>query len=246
MLMLMNTPTSFEPSTTPEEPKTGIVEPTPNETVTERPSTASETTINDITSTTPEEPKTGIVEPTPNETVTERPIATPTPAQSEPAHTPGHIGTIVGATIALLLILIAGAGSYVYATGIANKKIDDVKRSSAAANVSQELSIPAGATVIAECAKGRGKQYVLPKDIPLGPVYNVSEGKVIGIEYMVGKDDLIGSTKNFLNLPLNNIKYDHVNIGLLSQGHAGFPSPHYHVDVMMVPTSVTDKITCTK
>ncbi len=110
---------------------------------------------------------------------------------------------------------------------------------------STELSVPQDATVIAQCAKGRGTQYALPKDIPLGPVYNVYEGKVIGIEYMVGKDDLLTSAKSYLNLPLKNIKYDHVNIGLLSQGHAGFPQPHDHVSFMMVPTSLTDKIICT-
>jgi hypothetical protein len=148
--------------------------------------------------------------------------------------------------VAVLVALVVGvAGGYLLGTSN-NKKNQVATKDTKTTEVADvELAIPQGATVIAQCAKGRGTQYALPKDIPLGPVYNVHEGKVIGIEFMVGKDELLGTAKNFLDLPLYNKKFDHVNIGLLSQGHAGFPTPHYHVDVMMVPTSVTDKITCT-
>ncbi len=106
------------------------------------------------------------------------------------------------------------------------------------------LTLPTDATIISQCAVGRGTQYALPKDIPLGPVYNVYQGKVIGIEFMAGKDALLTQNQSFLDLPLRAQKYDHVNIGILSQGHAGFPSPHYHVDVMMISKAETDKITC--
>lgn len=144
-----------------------------------------------------------------------------------------------------LLIVISSAlvGFGGYALGNSNATSDNAVVNEEE-TTEQELTLPAGATVIAECAKGRGTQYALPKDIPLGPVYNVHEGEIIGIEYMIGKDELLVESRNFLNLPLNDMKYDHINVGLLSEGHAGFPSPHYHVDVMMVPTSVTDQITC--
>jgi hypothetical protein len=107
------------------------------------------------------------------------------------------------------------------------------------------LEVPKNATIISECATGRGKQYVLPKDIPGGPVYNVWNNKVIGVEYMVGKDELLLQNKNYLNLPLNGVAYDHLNIGLLSQGHSGFPSAHYHIDLFTISSAEADTIKCT-
>ena len=107
-----------------------------------------------------------------------------------------------------------------------------------------QLEVPKNATVIAECAIGRGKQYVLPEDIPTGPVYNVWDNKVIGLEFMVGRDELLSENKTLVNLPLNGAVYDHINIGLLSGGHSGFPQPHYHVDLFTVSNSEAEKITC--
>jgi hypothetical protein len=111
-------------------------------------------------------------------------------------------------------------------------------------NTAQTLEVPKNATIISECAEGRGKQYVLPKDIPTGPVYNVWNSKVIGVEYMVGKDELLTQNKSYINLPLQGIAYDHINIGLLSQGHSGYPSAHYHIDLFTVPHSVASAIKC--
>lgn len=170
-------------------------------------------------------------------------VSSPTPP---PAPTPKQHGKNRVLLIVALLILVAGVsvGSYLLGSN-KNNASKNATNTNKVEVVEKELTVPQGATVIAQCAKGRGTQYALPKDIPLGPVYNVYEGKVIGIEFMVGKDDLVGAAKNYLNLPLSGAKYDHVNIGLLSQGHAGFTSPHYHVDIMMVPKTTTDKITCT-
>lgn len=181
------------------------------------------------------------------------PTATPTPALASPLSVTSVSPVkkdkagkkpILMILVLLVAVLISGLGGYMVSNSKSNKALSKANASIAALSKEKEISIPQGATVIAQCSKGRGTQYALPKDIPLGPVYNVYEGKVIGIEYMVGKDDLLGASKNFLNLPLADAKFDHVNIGLLSQGHAGFPAPHYHVDIMTVPSSVTDKITC--
>lgn len=107
------------------------------------------------------------------------------------------------------------------------------------------LTLPDGAVEINACAKGRGKQFALPKDIPFGPVYNVHEGKVTAIEFMPAQSDFTASTpKDFIDLKLYGVEYDHVNIGLLSKGHAGYPSPHYHVDVFTITHEESNKITC--
>lgn len=159
----------------------------------------------------------------------------PPVTREQPTH--GH-GKPVWAVVGILLIIFAAGGGFGAGRMTAPKP-----KPTPVASLADTFTLPQNATIISQCAKNRGTQYVLPKDIPLGPVYNVYNNKVIGIEYMIGKSDLIGG-ESYLNLPLNGQKYDHVNIGLLSNGHAGYPAPHYHVDIMTVPTSVTDKITC--
>lgn len=141
---------------------------------------------------------------------------------------------------AFIIAVIACLGGYF----AGRQSTPKTKKAITASLAEAPLSIPPDATIISQCAIGRGTQYAKPKDLPFGPVYNSYQGKVIGIEFMVGKDDLTAQNKSFLDLPLINQKYDHVNIGLLSQGHSGFASPHYHVDIMMVPKSLTDQITC--
>lgn len=151
---------------------------------------------------------------------------------------------LMGALIGLFCLLLGAGGGYVLATSMDKKDSSSNAPKVAAPNVEdKELAVPEGATVISECAKGRGKQYVLPKDIPQGPVYNVHNGKVTSVEYMLGQEDVLNN-KDYLNLPLENVKYDHINIGLLSKGHSGFPEPHYHVDVFTIPHEEALKITC--
>jgi len=141
----------------------------------------------------------------------------------------------------LLVGLAAGFGIGHYALRPAANQPDASKTPVAQI---KELEIPKNATVIAECAVGRGKQYVLPEDIPTGPVYNVWNNKVIGVEFMVGRDELLSENKTLVDLPLGGAVYDHINIGLLSQGHSGFPQPHYHVDLFTVPNAEAQQITC--
>lgn len=141
-----------------------------------------------------------------------------------------------------MIVALLGGGAAGYALG--NSKNGEPIAANEPVDQNETVTVPDAAVNISECAKGRGAQYVLPENIPTGPVYNVHEGRVIGIEFMVARDELLDAGKDYLDLPLHGANYDHVNVGLLSQGHAGFPEPHYHVDVMMIPTSETDKITC--
>jgi hypothetical protein len=144
--------------------------------------------------------------------------------------------------IAIICVLLGGGGGFVAAAML--KKEAPKASQQAPVAVVKELKVPADATVINECAKGRGKQYVLPKDIPQGPVYNVYNGKVIGIEFMLSQKDVLAN-KDYLNLLLEGVTYDHLNVGLLSKGHSGYPEPHYHVDVFTISHDEASKITCT-
>ena len=53
------------------------------------------------------------------------------------------------------------------------------------------ISLPPEAIVTQECVLGRGKQYIIPKDIPQGPYYDVKDGKVIAMEYTIGIGELL-------------------------------------------------------
>lgn len=150
------------------------------------------------------------------------------------------------------VLLIAGSGGgYVYAGSMAKPQ--------AIIKPTPSIQVPEGATVISECEPGVGKQYILPKNIPNGPIYNVYQGKVIGLEYMYGKNE-IAPTKtptpvmndhmNMMaesvahDIPMLNGSYDHLDIVYMPMGHAGFPIPHYQLDVYLVPDSVVSQITC--
>lgn len=105
------------------------------------------------------------------------------------------------------------------------------------------LTLPKDAVQIQSCANNKGTLYVKPQDIPVGPVYMVNKNQVIGIEFMLSKDELVNG-KSFKYLSGLNAKVDHVNIGLLSQGHEGYTSQHYHVDLYLVPREVEEGIAC--
>jgi hypothetical protein len=182
------------------------------------------------------------------------PDATPTPPAAEPMPSAPPSGPLaspprsprrrwvgytgfIAAGVALTVAVATLAYSFGYTRGHATPT------AAAPVATSKPLQVPQGATIISQCAVGRGTQYVLAQDIPHGPVFNVYQGKVIGLEFMVGKDDL-GSNKNLLSLPLYGGMYDHLDVGLLSQGHAGYPVPHYHVDLYNISPAESAAITC--
>ncbi len=106
-----------------------------------------------------------------------------------------------------------------------------------------EIGLPVDTIQIQACADRKGSLYVRSGDIPVGPVYMVHEGKVIGIEFMLAKEDFL-SGKSYKDLAGLNMEVDHVNVGLLSQGHEGYTRPHYHVDVYRVSKEVEEGIKC--
>ncbi len=157
---------------------------------------------------------------------------------------PSSSGKLKGLLIILGLILIIGLAAGVgYIYGKQSVKTVPTAYTSSMSMSASLIKVPQGATIMEQCVAGLGTQYILPKDIPNGPVYNVYKGRVIGIEYMINLAAIEKLNTAVTNLPLFNQAYDHINIMSMA-AHAGFPVPHYQVDVMMVPTSFTNKITC--
>lgn len=145
--------------------------------------------------------------------------------------------------IVIFLFLIVGLfGGYVLST------ISPINKPEKVVDVAQteknEVVLPPDAVRIQACSDHRGTLYVRPQDIPIGPVYMVHDGKVIGIEFMLNQNEFL-SGKSYKYLSALNITIDHVNTGLLSQGHAGYPLPHYHIDMYTVSREVEDSIVCT-
>lgn len=158
--------------------------------------------------------------------------------------TPNKSKSLLHLLSALLLILLIAAIAYIaYSYGKSQSKpataaVNTMSNMTTTANI----TVPNGATLLEQCVPGLGAQYVMPKNIPEGPIYNVYKGKVVGIEYM---DDLslLTSPSEISTLGLMGAKYDHVNISLML-GHAGLQTNHYMLDFMFITKSQASMIKC--
>lgn len=101
-------------------------------------------------------------------------------------------------------------------------------------------AVPGDAIQLSEIVPTMGEHWGNPEDLPLGPIYLVHDGEVIGIEYMFTQEMMEevtipgeGSFLHISGLPVNTY-VDHVNIEFLSQGHEGFEVPHYDVHLYFI------------
>lgn len=168
---------------------------------------------------------------------------TPPPTAPQTPHTsPAHLW--VTYLLAAVMLLLGGALGYLISSNTnTSTKLSSIPK--VAAPAGQEVKLPSDATLIQSCSDHKGALYAKPADIPQGPVYMVNNGAVIGIEFMLDAQKFV-SNQSFKDLPGVSIKVDHANIGLISQGHEGFPAPHYHVDLYRVPFATEQAITCKK
>ncbi len=148
-----------------------------------------------------------------------------------------------GSFMKLILLAIAMLGIGAAATFFALPLINPSSSTSEKKDESHKIVLPSNAVQIQECANNKGALYVEPQNIPVGPVYLVHNGEVIGIEYMLSKDEIL-SGKTYKHLNGLGIKVDHINIGVMEEGHEVYESPHYHIDVYSVSEEVESKIIC--
>ncbi len=168
-------------------------------------------------------------------------IQTAPPQQVPPEKEVRSRKSILGYLIAIVtLVLGLGIGYLIRGTTIPQTQ---TTTTNTPVTQMKEVTLPSGAVQIQACANNKGALYVKPEDIPVGPIYMVHKGKVIGIEFMLGKEDLL-SGKSFKFLSGLEINVNHVNIGLLSAGHEGYTAPHYHVDLYLVDKTTESAITC--
>jgi hypothetical protein len=88
---------------------------------------------------------------------------------------------------------------------------------------------------------GMGEHWAKPEDLPLGPIYCVMDGKVIGAEFMVAQEYLlIGRSFEHLRLGMKGKlpPVDHLELDYMPHGHEGYETPHYDLRMYFVPPEV--------
>jgi uncharacterized protein YjiS (DUF1127 family) len=85
---------------------------------------------------------------------------------------------------------------------------------------------------------GMGEHWAKPEDLPLGPIYCVMDGKVIGAEFMVAQEDLLmGRSFERLRLGMKGKlpPVDHLELNYMPYGHEGYETPHYDLRMYFIP-----------
>jgi len=109
------------------------------------------------------------------------------------------------------------------------------------------INLPPQAVVVANCTEGRGKQYILPKDIPLGPIYDVVNSKVIAVEYNLNINDIQSNPDSLSNTILKlarDYPVDHFSIVPVTP-KAGESIANIHLIMFVVSKTEANAITCT-
>lgn len=177
----------------------------------------------------------------------------PQPQNSKPK---GSLTRVIGVVVALIVIVALCVGAF--ALGKHHEKV--VIR----APQPQPVSLPPQAVVLTNCLPGRGKQYIIPKDIPNGPIYDVENSKVIAIEYNLNIEQLLENSDTFSNAILSvtkNYPVNHLSIEPASTSTPTSPpssssasaataseseesAEDVHLIMFMVSKAVSNAITC--
>ncbi len=176
------------------------------------------------------------------------PISTPTSAPTEvPSSTTPDVptkakkphGKMMVTFVVILLLFVGGvAGAYLY--GKHGQKVVTV------APAVQPISLPPQAIVTSACTVGRGKQYIIPKDIPQGPIYDVKNSKVIAIEYVLGVKALLSNPDTFsstLLLLAKGYNVDHFTVVPVAP-QPGDTDQFIHLIMFVVTKAEANSITC--
>lgn len=175
----------------------------------------------------PVDPITPVVPPAP-------PVTPSSPIKEKKSHLK------VITTIMSLIILLGGVAALAYHEGQSKRLVVP------AATVLKPIDLPPEAIVTAACVPGRGKQYIIPKDIPEGPIYDVEKGKVIAIEYVLGIQQLLSNSSAFsstLLLLTKNYPVDHFTVVPVPP-EPGATDEYVHLIMFVVSANEANSITC--
>lgn len=114
---------------------------------------------------------------------------------------------------------------------------------SACAPTVSNPELPDNAQKLSDVVPGMGEHWANPENLPIGPLYLVHDGEVIGIEYMFTTDlmdEITMATPEgemvFKQLPGLRIDMyvNHMEIEFLPQGHEGFEEAHFDVHLYFI------------
>jgi hypothetical protein len=106
-----------------------------------------------------------------------------------------------------------------------------------------KMELPAGAQKLTDVIPQMGEHWADLAQMPLGPIYMVYKGEVIGLEYMWSEDMMQAVSiptpagpeefKALVPLPVG-VAVDHVNIAFMEHGHEGFEVPHWDMHMYFI------------
>lgn len=105
------------------------------------------------------------------------------------------------------------------------------------------MKLPEGVQQLSDLIPTMGEHWANPAELPLGPIYLVHDGEVIGMEYMWSEDMLQsvsldtpeGLFEFFALQPLNiSGTVDHIEVALMPDGHEGFEVPHWDMHLYFI------------
>jgi hypothetical protein len=102
--------------------------------------------------------------------------------------------------------------------------------------------LPPGTMKLTPVVPQMGEHWANPKDMPLGPIYGVYNGKLVFFEYMPAKD----LEKTVHDVPGTLVptpsKIDHFDIDWNPEGHEGYEVPHYDMHMYYITRDEQNKI----
>ncbi len=106
-----------------------------------------------------------------------------------------------------------------------------------------KMELPAGAQKLSDVIPAMGEHWADLAQMPLGPIYLVYKGEVIGLEYMWTEDMMqavsiptpAGPEEFNALVPLPvGVTVDHVDIAFMEHGHEGFEVPHWDMHLSFI------------
>ncbi|MBI4188454.1 MAG: hypothetical protein HY529_04515 [Chloroflexi bacterium] len=113
----------------------------------------------------------------------------------------------------------------------------------ACAQATPQVTLPKDAQKLSDVVPAMGEHWTNPKNMPMGPIYLVYKGKVIGLEYMYTEKDLMDMSiptpagletfKSMADMPVG-ATINHVDIGFLPKGHEGYTVAHWDLHLYFI------------
>ena len=112
------------------------------------------------------------------------------------------------------------------------------------------ITLPKQTILVSNCVAGLGKEYIIPSDIPTGPIYYTQNRKVIAVEYNYKAVDIYLNPQLLSNaiIPLTKnyqISSFTTSIGSLAASSTQeAQNDQIQLTMYVVPKAVAQKITC--